>query len=172
MELIAHCSLKGEQKQNDQRIHSESHCSLKGGQKQNNQRIHGESHCSLESWCYGFQIVPQQSHCPIVSILNSQAGSTVKSWWQFRPMTRFVKRDAHNTKVCCPTEYLIKNCVNKGQERGGLQERGGHVPLTLKLSINQEVDHNKCGYRCHEGSKTQFCSRAGEHRAVDCPRRK
>jgi hypothetical protein len=33
-----------------------------------------------------------------------------------------------------------------------------------------EQHHNKCGFRYHEGSKTQFCS--GEHRAVDCPRRK
>ena len=101
MELIAHCSLsRGKNIPEDRseshcslpRVkkiipegRSESHCSLNRGHI--NQRFGSESHCSLDNWYQSFQHFPQQSHCQ-VSILNSQVGSTVKSWWQSRPMTR------------------------------------------------------------------------------------
>ena len=134
MELIAHCSLpRGKIIPKDR---SESHCSLNRGHI--NQRIGSESHCSLENWCHSFQTIPQQSHCQ-VSILNSQVGSTVKSWWQFRPMARLVKKDAQNTKVCYSTEYLIKNFGGKCQEREGWEARGGHVPLAIEMGIERGV---------------------------------
>jgi hypothetical protein len=131
MELIAHCSLSRGKKIPEDR--SESHCSLPRGKKiipedrseshfslnrgHVNQRIGSESHCSLENCFHSFQNVPQQSHCQ-ASILNSQVGSTVKSWWQSRPMAQLVKKDAQITKVCCPTECLTRKLVSDDLGRG------------------------------------------------------
>ena len=134
MELIAHCSLSRGKKIPEDR--SESHCSLKRGHI--NQRIGSESHCSLENWCHSFQTIPQQSHCR-VSILNSQVGSTVKSWWQSRPMAQLVKKDAQITKVCCPTEYLIKNFVGECQEGEGLKAGGKCVSPVIEMGTERGV---------------------------------